>query len=131
MRVQLAVRPDEPALGRGHLAAAVHHAALGAPPATWDELLADNEVIRKAVIAENAALPAAQRKTVPSYIMVQGAQYEGLVVWFNSVLASAGVAATMASRGKRRIEDSGPNGIVRPTVPFCRRKASAAFQTLP
>lgn len=60
------------------------------PPATWDELLADNEVIRKAVIAENASLPPAQRQTVPSYIMVQGAQYEGLVVWFNSVLASAG-----------------------------------------
>ncbi len=60
------------------------------PPTTWDELLADNETIRRAVTAENAALPPAQRKPVPSYIMVQGAQYEGLVVWFNSVLASAG-----------------------------------------
>lgn len=46
------------------------------PPATWDEILADNEIIRKA--------------GGPSYIMVQGKQYEGLMVWFNSVLASAG-----------------------------------------
>ncbi|QKT06816.1 extracellular solute-binding protein [Gordonia sp. X0973] len=60
------------------------------PPRTWDQLLADNETVRTAVLAENAKLPPAQRKPVPSYIMVQGAQYEGLVVWFNSVLASAG-----------------------------------------
>ena len=33
MRVQLAVRPDEPALGGGHLVAAVHHAAFGAQSA--------------------------------------------------------------------------------------------------
>lgn len=46
------------------------------PPATWDEVLADNETIRKA--------------GGPSYIMTQGKQYEGLMVWFNSVLASAG-----------------------------------------
>lgn len=60
------------------------------PPKTWDELLADNAVIANAVTARNATLPPAQRRQVPSYIMVQGAQYEGLVVWFNSVLASAG-----------------------------------------
>ncbi|PYE12597.1 carbohydrate ABC transporter substrate-binding protein (CUT1 family) [Williamsia limnetica] len=46
------------------------------PPATWDQMLAENEEIRKA--------------GGPSYIMVQGKQYEGLMVWFNSVLASAG-----------------------------------------
>ncbi|NED70529.1 ABC transporter substrate-binding protein, partial [Streptomyces sp. SID10244] len=33
---------------------------------------------------------AIRRKGGPSYIMVQGKQYEGLMVWFNSVLASAG-----------------------------------------
>ncbi|MFT4200015.1 extracellular solute-binding protein [Gordonia sp. (in: high G+C Gram-positive bacteria)] len=60
------------------------------PPRTWDELLADNETVRKGVIAENAASPPHMRKAVPSYIMAQGAQYEGLVVWFNSLLASAG-----------------------------------------
>ena len=47
-----------------------------APATTWEGMLAD-----------------AQRslaKGGPSYIMVQGKQYEGLMVWFNSVLASAG-----------------------------------------
>ncbi|GAB11488.1 putative ABC transporter substrate binding protein [Gordonia araii NBRC 100433] len=60
------------------------------PPRTWDQMLADNETVRTAVLKENAELPPAQRRPVPSYIMVQGAQYEGLVVWFNSVLTSAG-----------------------------------------
>lgn len=46
------------------------------PPTTWDQMLAENEQIRA--------------KGGPSYIMVQGKQYEGLMVWFNSVLASAG-----------------------------------------
>ncbi len=46
------------------------------PPATWDQMLVENEEIRKA--------------GGPSYIMVQGKQYEGLMVWFNSVLVSAG-----------------------------------------
>ncbi|MGK2380879.1 MULTISPECIES: ABC transporter substrate-binding protein [Gordonia] len=46
------------------------------PPTTWDEMLADTQ----AVLAKGG----------PSYIMVQGRQYEGLMVWFNSVLASAG-----------------------------------------
>ncbi|GAC70770.1 putative ABC transporter substrate-binding protein [Gordonia soli NBRC 108243] len=45
-------------------------------PTTWDELLAQTQEIRA--------------KGGPSYIMVQGKQYEGLMVWFNSVLASAG-----------------------------------------
>ncbi|WP_419220845.1 extracellular solute-binding protein [Gordonia sp. CPCC 206044] len=45
-------------------------------PTTWGEILADTEAVR--------------RKGGPSYIMVQGKQYEGLMVWFNSVLASAG-----------------------------------------
>ncbi|WP_020109067.1 extracellular solute-binding protein [Nocardia sp. 348MFTsu5.1] len=46
------------------------------PPTTWDQMLVENEQIRKA--------------GGPSYIMVQGKQYEGLMVWFNSVLVSAG-----------------------------------------
>lgn len=45
-------------------------------PKTWDQMLADNKVITDA--------------GGPSYIMVQGKQYEGLMVWFTSVLASAG-----------------------------------------
>lgn len=46
------------------------------PPTTWDQMLSDTEKIRQ--------------QGGPSYIMVQGKQYEGLMVWFNSVLQSAG-----------------------------------------
>ncbi|AUH69497.1 MULTISPECIES: extracellular solute-binding protein [Gordonia] len=45
-------------------------------PATWDEMLSDTQAIKKA--------------GGPSWIMVQAKQYEGLMVWFNSLLASAG-----------------------------------------
>jgi len=47
----------------------------GQPPQTWDELID---------IAERLA---AQNR--PSWIEVQGAQYEGLTVWFNTLLTSA------------------------------------------
>ncbi|MCR5980043.1 extracellular solute-binding protein [Gordonia jinghuaiqii] len=46
------------------------------PASTWDGMLED------ALISG--------RNGGPTYIMVQGRQYEGLMVWFNSVLASAG-----------------------------------------
>ncbi len=46
------------------------------PPATWDDM-----------VAESARLLAAGR---PSWIGVQAKQDEGLVVWFNTLLASAG-----------------------------------------
>ncbi len=48
----------------------------GQPPKTWDELL---------TIAEGLA---DQRR--PSWIEVQAQQYEGITVWFNSLLTSAG-----------------------------------------
>ncbi|GAA1481836.1 ABC transporter substrate-binding protein [Gordonia sinesedis] len=47
-----------------------------APATTWDGMLADANT--------------SMAQGGPSYIMVQGRQYEGLMVWFNSVLASAG-----------------------------------------
>ncbi|MBO0679627.1 ABC transporter substrate-binding protein [Mycolicibacterium sp. S2-37] len=47
-----------------------------APPATWDGM-----------IAEATRLHAAGE---PSWIAVQAKQYEGLVVWFNTLLESAG-----------------------------------------
>lgn len=47
-----------------------------APPPTWD-----------AMIAEATRLHAEGK---PSWIAVQGKQYEGLVVWFNTLLESAG-----------------------------------------
>lgn len=46
------------------------------PPATWDDM-----------VAEATRLHAAGQ---PSWIAVQGKQYEGLVVWFNTLLESAG-----------------------------------------
>ncbi len=48
----------------------------GGPPGTWDEVIA---------IAEDLA---AQDR--PSWIEVQASQYEGITVWFNTLLASAG-----------------------------------------
>jgi multiple sugar transport system substrate-binding protein len=46
------------------------------PPTTWDEMIQMSEQL------------AQQGK--PHYIAVQGAQYEGLTVWFNTLVASAG-----------------------------------------
>jgi trehalose/maltose transport system substrate-binding protein len=46
------------------------------PPKTWAEMFADSRRL------------AAEGK--PHLIEIQGAQYEGVVVWFNSLLASAG-----------------------------------------
>ena len=46
------------------------------PASTWNGMLEDALV--------------SGRNGGPTYIMVQGRQYEGLMVWFNSVLASAG-----------------------------------------
>jgi multiple sugar transport system substrate-binding protein len=46
------------------------------PPATWDEMIAASERLAQ--------------QGLPSYIEVQAAQYEGLVVWFNTLLSSAG-----------------------------------------
>jgi multiple sugar transport system substrate-binding protein len=46
------------------------------PPATWDGM-----------VAEAARLHAAGK---PSWIAVEAKQYEGLVVWFNTLLTSAG-----------------------------------------
>jgi len=49
---------------------------MDSPPETWD-----------AVVAEATRLHAAGK---PSWIAVQAKQYEGLVVWFNTLLTSAG-----------------------------------------
>ncbi len=48
----------------------------GGPPKTWAQMLADARTLAK------------QGK--PHYIEEQGAQYEGLTVWFNSMVDSAG-----------------------------------------
>lgn len=46
------------------------------PPATWAEMLADASALA--------------RQGKPHLIEIQGAQYEGVVVWFNTLVASAG-----------------------------------------
>jgi multiple sugar transport system substrate-binding protein len=46
------------------------------PPRTWDEMIQ---------MAESLAV-----RGLPHYIEVQGARYEGLTVWFNTLLASGG-----------------------------------------
>ena len=46
------------------------------PPKTWTEMINDAEKLAK--------------EGKPHYIEEQGAQYEGLTVWFNSMVASAG-----------------------------------------
>jgi multiple sugar transport system substrate-binding protein len=46
------------------------------PPQTWDEMIDDAVALAKA--------------GKPHYIEIQGAQYEGVVVWFNTLVASAG-----------------------------------------
>jgi multiple sugar transport system substrate-binding protein len=46
------------------------------PPTTWDQMIADAEKLAK--------------EGQPHYIEVQGAQYEGTTVWFNTLVASAG-----------------------------------------
>ncbi len=60
------------------------------PPTTWAQMIADAEQLAK------------QGK--PHYIEIQGAQYEGTTVWFNTMVASAGgtilnPAATHATLG--------------------------------
>src|SRR6202042_3138713 len=46
------------------------------PPQTWAEMISDAEQLAK--------------EGKPHYIEIQGAQYEGLTVWFNSLISSAG-----------------------------------------
>ena len=46
------------------------------PPQTWDQMIQMSEALHQ--------------KGLPSYIEVQAAQYEGISVWFNTLLTSAG-----------------------------------------
>jgi multiple sugar transport system substrate-binding protein len=53
------------------------------PPTTWDQMISDAEQLAK--------------EGKPHYIEIQGAQYEGATVWFNSLVASAGGSILNAS----------------------------------
>ena len=63
------------------------------PPTTWAQMIADAEQLAK--------------EGKPHYIEIQGAQYEGATVWFNTMVASAGgsilnASATGPSPGRAR-----------------------------
>jgi multiple sugar transport system substrate-binding protein len=53
------------------------------PPTTWAQMIADAEQLAK--------------EGKPHYVEIQGAQYEGVTVWFNSLVASAGGSVLNAS----------------------------------
>jgi multiple sugar transport system substrate-binding protein len=61
------------------------------PPQTWDELIEAGE-----------QLAAADK---PQYAEVTGAQYEGLMVWFNSMVASAGGSVLNEDGDKLALDD--------------------------
>jgi len=56
------------------------------PPTTWAQMIADAEQLAK--------------EGKPHYIEIQGAQYEGVTVWFNTMLTSAGGSVLNASSTK-------------------------------
>lgn len=56
------------------------------PPKTWDEMIADADALAKL--------------GKPHYIEIQGAQYEGTTVWFNTMLNSAG-GTVLTSNAKK------------------------------
>jgi multiple sugar transport system substrate-binding protein len=68
------------------------------PPKTWDEMIADAEQLAK--------------EGKPHLIEIQGAQYEGTTVWFNTLVASAagsiltpnGQAASLGAPAVRALE---------------------------
>lgn len=70
------------------------------PPATWDDMIAQSE-----------ALAA---RGLPSAIEVQGAQYEGISVWFNTLLTSAG--GQIVSESGDVLIDQGDAGVRAATI---------------
>src|SRR5207302_697647 len=61
------------------------------PPATWDQM------IEQAI--------ALRQQGKPGLVEIQGAQYEGLTVWFNSLVASAG-GRILDDNGKLAVDDT-------------------------
>ena len=58
------------------------------PPTTWAQMIADAEQLAK--------------EGKPHYIEIQGAQYEGATVWFNTMVASAGGSILNRDRDQGR-----------------------------
>ena len=62
------------------------------PPKTWAQMLADSAKLAK--------------EGKPHYIEIQGAQYEGGTVWFNTMVASAGGSILNADGSKVTLDSS-------------------------
>ena len=75
------------------------------PPTTWAQMIADAEQLAK--------------EGKPHYIEIQGAQYEGATVWFNTMVASAGgtilnPAATKVTLGAAAVKAPDDHEAARP-----------------
>jgi multiple sugar transport system substrate-binding protein len=83
------------------------------PPATWAEMFADAQALAK------------QGK--PHLIEIQGAQYEGTVVWFNTLVASAGGSVLNATSTQAKL---GPPAARALTIMKTLASSSAADPSL-
>lgn len=84
------------------------------PPRTWDEMLK---------MAGDLA-----RQGKPHYVEIQGAQYEGLTVWFNSLVNSAGGSILNASATEPSL---GPPAVRAATIMRDLADSPAADPSLP
>jgi multiple sugar transport system substrate-binding protein len=83
------------------------------PPATWAQMFADAQALAK------------QGK--PHLIEIQGAQYEGVVVWFNTLVASAGGSILNATSTQAKL---GPPAVKALTVMKTLASSSSADPSL-
>ncbi len=83
------------------------------PPATWAQMFADAQALAK------------QGK--PHLIEIQGAQYEGVVVWFNTLVASAGGSILNATSTAARL---GPPAVRALTIMKTLASSSSADPSL-
>jgi multiple sugar transport system substrate-binding protein len=83
------------------------------PPATWAQMFADAQALAK------------QGK--PHLIEIQGAQYEGVVVWFNTLVASAGGSILNATSTQAKL---GPPAVKALTIMKTLASSSSADPSL-
>ncbi|CAM5528720.1 ABC transporter substrate-binding protein [Kitasatospora aureofaciens] len=84
------------------------------PPRTWAEMLATAEDLARA--------------GKPHYVEIQGAQYEGLTVWFNTLVASAGGSVLTPDA---QAPSLGPPAVAAATVMHDLATSAAADPSLP
>ncbi|MDH6117348.1 multiple sugar transport system substrate-binding protein [Kitasatospora sp. GAS204A] len=84
------------------------------PPKTWAEMLAQAEALAKA--------------GKPHFVEIQGAQYEGLTVWFNTLITSAGGAVLTPDATAPSL---GPPGVTAAGIMHDLATSAAADPSLP